>query len=72
MAPRERNLAIITALMASGQTAFLLFYLNRAVQKSITQTQMSEIPTHLAFYAGWSLAISAAGVIQSFSEGRSA
>ena len=68
--PRDRNLATITALMATSQMTFLPLYLNRAVQKGVTRDQVSELLAHVAFYAGWPIAISAAGVVKQFLEGR--
>jgi putative intracellular protease/amidase/alkylhydroperoxidase/carboxymuconolactone decarboxylase family protein YurZ len=70
LAPRDRNLATITALMATSQLAFLPLYLGRAVRKGVTREQVSELLAHVAFYAGWPVAISAAGVVKQFFDGR--
>lgn len=70
--PRLRNLATITALIATGQTQFLPFYLNRAVLKGVTQAQVSELLAHVAFYAGWPVAIVATGVVKLFFDSREA
>lgn len=70
LAPRDRNLATITTLIATGQTAFLPFYLNRAVEKGVTRDQVSELLAHIAFYAGWPAAIAAAGAVKQFFDGR--
>jgi 4-carboxymuconolactone decarboxylase len=61
LAPRERNLATVATLIATGQTEFLPFYLNRAVEEGISKAQIAEMLTHLAFYAGWPVVISAPG-----------
>lgn len=66
LAPRERNLATIAALIAASQTEFLPFYLNRAVEKGISKAQVSEMLAHLAFYGGWPAVISATGVVKEF------
>lgn len=66
LAPRDRSLATVAALIASGQTAFLPFYLNRAVEKCVTKDQVGEILAHLAFYSGWPFAITAAGTVKAF------
>lgn len=69
LAMRDRNLVTISALIALGQLEFLPFYLGRAVEKGITREQLGEIIGHIAFYAGWPFAISAAGVVKSFFAG---
>lgn len=70
LAPRDRNLATISALIATSQMTFLPLYLGRAVQKGVTRDQVSELLAHVAFYAGWPIAISAAGVVKQFFDGR--
>jgi putative intracellular protease/amidase/alkylhydroperoxidase/carboxymuconolactone decarboxylase family protein YurZ len=72
LAPRERNLTTLAALIAASQTEFLSFYLNRAVEKGVTKAQVSEMLAHLAFYAGWPAVISATGVVKEFFANRSA
>lgn len=63
---RDRNLITIASLIALGQLEFLPFYLGRAVAKGIGRDQLGEIIGHIAFYAGWPFAISAAGVVKGF------
>src|SRR5206468_6860681 len=53
LAPRDRSLVTVSALIASGQVAQITYHLNRAMDNSLTQEQASEVLTHLAFYAGW-------------------
>ncbi len=53
LAPRDRSLVTISALIANGQTAQLTPHLNRAMDNGLTQTQAAEAVTHLAFYVGW-------------------
>ncbi|OCX26018.1 MULTISPECIES: carboxymuconolactone decarboxylase family protein [Bradyrhizobium] len=53
LAPRDRSLVTICALIANGQTAQLTPHLNRAMDNGLTQTEASEAITHLAFYVGW-------------------
>ena len=59
LAPRDRSLVTVAALVASGQTAQITFHLNRAMDNGLTQEQAGEVITHLAFYAGWPNAMSA-------------
>lgn len=59
LAPRDRSLVTVAALIASGQVAQIPYHLNRAMDNGLTQTQAGEVITHLAFYAGWPNAFSA-------------
>jgi len=53
LAPRDRSLVTVSALIASGQTAQIPYHLNRAMDSGLTKEQASEVLTQLAFYAGW-------------------
>jgi 4-carboxymuconolactone decarboxylase len=53
LAPRDRSLVTVTALVASGQVAQIPYHLNRAMDNGLTQRQAGEAITHLAFYVGW-------------------
>lgn len=53
LAPRDRSLVTVSALIASGQVAQIPYHLNRAMDNGLTQAQASEVLTQLAFYAGW-------------------
>jgi 4-carboxymuconolactone decarboxylase len=53
LAPRDRSLVTVTALVASGQVAQIPYHLNRAMDNGLTQQQAGEALTHLAFYVGW-------------------
>lgn len=59
LAPRDRSLITVAALIAAGQVAQVPFHLHRAMDNGLTQTQAAEVITHLAFYAGWPNAMSA-------------
>ena len=51
---RDRSLVTITALIASGVVdSSLQYHLTTAKANGITKTEIAEILTHLAFYAGW-------------------
>lgn len=62
LAPRDRSLVTVSALIASGHHAQIPFHLNRAIDNGLTQTQAGEALAHLAFDAGWPNAMSAAAV----------
>jgi 4-carboxymuconolactone decarboxylase len=53
LAPRDRSLVTVSALIAAGQVAQLPYHLNRAMDHGLTQAQAAEVLTHLAFYVGW-------------------
>ena len=62
LAPRDRSLVTVSALIANGQMAQLTPHLNRAMDNGLTQTEASEAITQLAFYVGWPNVFSAMAV----------
>ncbi|MCI8326646.1 MAG: cupin domain-containing protein [Lachnospiraceae bacterium] len=51
---RDRSLVTVTALMAQGLVdSSFRFHLESAKKNGITKTEIAEILTHAAFYAGW-------------------
>ena len=62
LAPRDRSLLTVAALIATGSTEQLPGHLARAQANGLTQTELKEVITHLAFYAGWPKAMSAMAV----------
>ena len=59
LSSRDRSLITVAALIANGNTAQLTGHLNRAKANGLSETQLAEVMTHLAFYVGWPRAISA-------------
>jgi 4-carboxymuconolactone decarboxylase len=70
LAPRDRSLVTVSALVASGQVAQIPYHLNRAMDNGLTQAQASEVFTQLAFYAGWPNVFSALPVAKEVFEKR--
>jgi len=70
LAPRDRSLVTVSALIAAGQTAQLVSHLNRAMDKGLTQPEAAEAMTHLAFYVGWPNVFSAMPVAKDVFEKR--
>lgn len=70
LAPRDRSLVTISALIATGQAAQLPYHLNRAMDYGLTQPQAAEVLTHLAFYTGWPPVFSALPVARDVFEKR--
>ena len=64
LAPRDRSLVTVSALIANGQTGQITYHLNRAMDNGLTQEQASEVLTQIAFYAGWPCAFSALPVVK--------
>ncbi len=70
LAPRDRSLVTVSSLIASGQVAQITYHLNRAMENGLTQSQASEVLTHVAFYAGWPNTFSALPVVKEVFEKR--
>jgi len=70
LAPRDRSLATVSALIAAGQAAQIPYHLNKAMDNGLTQTEAGEVITQLAFYAGWPNAFSAVTVAKEVFEKR--
>ncbi|MEO6090999.1 MAG: carboxymuconolactone decarboxylase family protein [Umezawaea sp.] len=59
LAARDRSLITVAVLVAGGDTDQLRFHLGRAKENGVTETELIEAITHLAFYAGWPKAMTA-------------
>jgi 4-carboxymuconolactone decarboxylase len=70
LAPRDRSLVTVSALVAAGHFPQITYHLNRAMDNGLTQAQASEVITHLAFYAGWPNAFSSVPVMKDVFERR--
>lgn len=70
LAPRDRSLVTVSALIATGGVAQLTSHLNRAMDKGLTQPEAAEVINHLAFYAGWPNTFSALPVAKDVFEKR--
>jgi 4-carboxymuconolactone decarboxylase len=64
LAPRDRSLVTVSALIASGQVAQVPYHLTRAMNNGLTATEVGEVLTQLAFYAGWPNVFSALPVVK--------
>jgi len=70
LAPRDRSLVTVSALIANGHAAQIPYHLNRAMDNGLTQAEAAEVITHLAFYAGWPNAFTALPVVKQVFEKR--
>jgi 4-carboxymuconolactone decarboxylase len=64
LAPRDRSLITVAALIANGMLAELPAHVQLARVNGVTRTELDEVILHLAVYAGWPRAVSAAKAIQ--------
>lgn len=62
LSPRDRSLATVSALIALNRPDQLRSHLTLARRNGLTESELSEALTHLAFYAGWPSAVTAAGI----------
>jgi 4-carboxymuconolactone decarboxylase len=55
----DRSLITCAALVSTGKTEQMDFHFPRALENGVTQEEIVEMITHLAFYVGWPNAMSA-------------
>lgn len=72
LAPRDRSLVTVTALVAVGQGEQVPFHLGKAMDNGLTREEASEALTQLAFYAGWPRVFSAMPVFRNVFDERAA
>ena len=60
LSKRDRSLITCATLIALGRERQLTGHLQRALDNGLTRNELSEVITHLAFYAGWPAAMTAA------------
>jgi 4-carboxymuconolactone decarboxylase len=59
LSKRDRSLVTCAALVALGKNEQMNFHFARALENGVTQEELIEVITHMAFYAGWPNAMSA-------------
>jgi 4-carboxymuconolactone decarboxylase len=62
LSKRDRSLVTVTALIAMNRPDQLRSHLARARENGLTEEELVEAITHLAFYAGWPSAVTAVPV----------
>jgi 4-carboxymuconolactone decarboxylase len=70
LSKRDRSLITCAALVATGKTEQMTFHFPRAIENGVTQEELVELITHLAFYAGWPNAFSALPIAKDVFEKR--
>lgn len=69
LSPRDRSLVTVAALVALNRTEQLKSHLGRALDNGLTEEELVEAITQLAFYAGWPCGVGAVGVLREVSRG---
>ena len=59
LSKRDRSLVTVSALVALNRLEQLPGHLRRAIDNGVTEEELIEAITHLAFYSGWPTAMSA-------------
>ena len=68
LSPRDRSLVTVSALIAMNRPNELRSHLQRARDNGLTEAELVEVITHLAFYAGWPSAVTASVVAKELFE----
>ena len=71
LSKRDRSVITVSALVAMNRTEQLPFHLRRALENGVTEDELVELITHLAFYSGWPTAMSAIRLAKEAFQGNS-
>ena len=69
LSKRDRSLITVAALTAMYRSDQLKGHLERALTNGVTKDEISELITHMAFYAGWPCAMTASRIAKGVFEG---
>jgi 4-carboxymuconolactone decarboxylase len=70
LSKRDRSLVVLATLIGTYRPDQLRGHLARALDNGVTQTEIGEIITHLAFYSGWPSSMTAARIAREVFEER--
>ncbi len=59
LSKRDRSLITCAALVATGRVEQMDYHFPKAIENGVSQEELVELITHLAFYVGWPAAMSA-------------
>ncbi len=62
LSKRDRSLITVATLIANYRTNEMPFHMKRALENGVTRDELTEVITHLAFYAGWPPASTAVSI----------
>jgi 4-carboxymuconolactone decarboxylase len=63
LSKRDRSLITVAALIVAYRPQQLPFHMRRALENGVQHEELVELVTHLAFYAGWPSAVTAAEIL---------
>jgi 4-carboxymuconolactone decarboxylase len=69
LSKRDRSLITCAALVALNRTEQQTGHFQRAINNGVKKEELLELITHLAFYGGWPVSMSAAKVAKNVFEG---
>ena len=69
LSKRDRSLITCAALIALNRTEQQTGHFKRALDNGVKKDEIIEMITHLAFYGGWPVSVSAANVAKKVFEG---
>ena len=70
LAPRDRSIVTLAALIARNQTFALAYYIGQALDYGVKPGEVSEVIVHLAYYSGWGNAYAAVSAAKEVFAGR--
>lgn len=70
LSKRDRSLITVAALIAMNRGEQLKGHLGRALDNGVTQEEIGEMVTHLAFYCGWPAGMTAGLIAKDVFDGR--
>ncbi len=71
LSKRDRSLITVAALTALCRSDQLPLHIERALANGVTREEIGELITHMAFYAGWPVAMTAGSIARKvFDEAR--
>src|SRR5436853_7824356 len=70
LSSRDRSVVTVAALIARNQSIDMPHQIGLALDNGVKPSEISEIITHLAFYSGWSNAMSAVAVARDVFQSR--
>jgi 4-carboxymuconolactone decarboxylase len=68
LSKRDRSLIVCAVQVATYRPEQLRGHLQRALDNGLTKLEISEMITHVAFYAGWPASMSAANIAREIFE----
>ncbi|OOP60494.1 4-carboxymuconolactone decarboxylase [Arthrobacter sp. SRS-W-1-2016] len=63
MTKRDRSLVTVAALIATYRPLQMPFHMKLALENGVSEVELKELVTHLAFYCGWPNAVTAADIL---------